>query len=522
MNPPAFELRATDLGARIGILQTKSSKIETPALLPVIHPVRQLIPCKEIKAMGFEAVMTNAYTTYKRLSDRAYEGIHKIIGFDGTVMTDSGGYQVLEFGSVEVDPLDIARFEEKIGSDIAIILDKPTGLDVTRKYASRTVIETLDSARRTLDVISRSDTIWTLPIQGGKYLDLVAKSATSSSKLDFGCFALGSPVEVMEQYDFSLLVKMILASKTRLPPSRPFHLFGAGHPLIIPLAVALGCDMFDSASYILYARNDRYITSAGTVRLDQLQYLPCDCKICSATSAKELRSRKKEERTYAIAMHNLFVLRQTIQETKQAIWEGRLWEYVKSRCSSHPLAYKAFKTAVSSSASFLEVGTQSYKDRGLFVYDIEDAQRPEIARHEDRISNLDLSREKHLVIVPETRSKPFLVSDIFQEILKGVDVKDILICCISPVFGLVPAEISDVYPISQITHVDDYYPHGDLILNRKRWRRIDALLPKKSPSSEWLRKEIENYSNRRPKSGSKTEVVISRTYKSFKRRLSQV
>ncbi len=510
------------MAARIGILQTKTSKIETPALLPVIHPVRQLIPCKEIKAMGFEAVMTNAYTTYKRLSDRAHEGIHKIIDFDGTVMTDSGGYQVLEFGSVEVDPLDIARFEEKIGSDIAIILDKPTGLDVTRKYASRTVVETLESARRTRDAVSNSDAIWTLPIQGGKYLDLVAKSASSSSKLDFGCFALGSPVEVMEQYDFSLLVKMILASKTRLPSDRPFHLFGAGHPLIIPLAVALGCDMFDSASYILYARNDRYITSAGTIRLEQLQYLPCDCKICSATSATELRSKKKEERVFAVAMHNLFVLRQTIQETKQAIWEGRLWEYVKSRCSNHPLAYRAFKTAVSSSESFLEVGTPSYKDRGVFVYDIEDTQRPEIARHAKRISNLDLSRRKHLVIVPETRSKPFLVSDIFQEILKSGDLEDILICYISPVFGLVPAEISDIYPISQMTQVVDYYPDGDLILNRKRWRRIDALLPKNGPSSEWLRREIETYTNRKSKSGSKTKVLISRTYKSFKRRLSQV
>ena len=129
-----FELKSTDVAGRIGILETRTSKIETPALLPVIHPVAQLVPCSDIRRMGFEAVMTNAYTTFKRLRDRASEGIHKIIGFDGTVMTDSGGYQVLEFGSVDIDPLQMAAFEEKLGSDIAIILDRPTGMGVTRSF----------------------------------------------------------------------------------------------------------------------------------------------------------------------------------------------------------------------------------------------------------------------------------------------------------------------------------------------------------------------------------------------------
>ncbi|MDG6923778.1 MAG: tRNA guanosine(15) transglycosylase TgtA, partial [Nitrososphaerota archaeon] len=305
MEPGSFELKATDLGARIGLLETKTSRIETPALLPVIHPVRQLLPSSEIRSMGFEAVMTNAYTTFRRLSERSHEGIHKLIGFDGTIMTDSGGYQVLEFGSVDTDPLTIASFEEKIGSDIAIILDRPTGLNVTRKYARDTVLETLESAKRTKASLTRKDMIWTLPIQGGKYIDLVSRSAKESSKLDYGMYALGSPVEVMEEYDFALLVEMILACKRRLPSHRPFHLFGAGHPLIIPLAVALGCDMFDSASYILYARNGRYISSGGTIRLEQLEFLPCICNVCSHVSARELKSLKFEERTLALARHNL-------------------------------------------------------------------------------------------------------------------------------------------------------------------------------------------------------------------------
>ena len=198
MSPGTLEVKSTDLAGRIGVFETKTSKFETPALLPVIHPARQLLPCPEIKAMGYEAVMTNAYTTFKRLKERAAEGIHHLIDFDGTVMTDSGGYQVLEFGSVDIDVLGMARFQELIGSDIAIILDKPTGLRVTKPYARKTVLETLDSAVKTKENLTRDDMVWTLPVQGGKYLDLVKKSAIKSSKLDYGCYALGSPAEVME------------------------------------------------------------------------------------------------------------------------------------------------------------------------------------------------------------------------------------------------------------------------------------------------------------------------------------
>ena len=76
--------------------------------------------------------------------------------------------------------------------------------------------------------------------------------------------ALGSPVEFMESYEYKLLAEMIIAAKKNIPTSIPLHLFGAGHPLTIPLAVALGCDTFDSASYMLYAKHDRVITEDGT------------------------------------------------------------------------------------------------------------------------------------------------------------------------------------------------------------------------------------------------------------------
>ena len=516
MSPGTLEIKSTDLAGRIGVFETKTSKFETPALLPVIHPVRQLLPCPEIKAMGYEAVMTNAYTTFKRLKERAGEGIHRIIDFDGTVMTDSGGYQVLEFGSVDIDVLGMARFEEQIGSDIAIILDKPTGLGVTKTYARKTVLETLDSARKTKENLTREDMVWTLPVQGGKYLDLVKKSAIESSKLDYSCYALGSPVEVMEEYDFPLLVQMIRASKKYLPETRPFHLFGAGHPLILPLAVAMGCDMFDSASYMLYAHNDRYISSSLTIRLEKLEFLPCVCPSCSKTNARELKSMAKQDRVLLLARHNLFALKQIMEETKQAIWEGRLWEYVRLKCSAHPQAFEAFKVAMSSDSEFLEVGNPELKDKGIFVYDRLDLERPEISRHFKKLQNLDLRKKNHLVVVPEPKTKPFLVSEIFMQILKLTDQKNTLICCNSKIFGLLPAEVSDIFPVSQITGNLKVPPVENQLL-RKQWSRIDFLA---KPGDE-LSTQTANVLRRRFKK-SKTKIVVSSTFKTFKKKLTQV
>ena len=92
-----FEISKCDLAGRIGTLETNHGKVQTPAFVPVIHPVKQSIPASKLKEMGFDMVITNAYITMKNYGQEAVErGIHDIIKYDGSVMTDSGGYQVLE------------------------------------------------------------------------------------------------------------------------------------------------------------------------------------------------------------------------------------------------------------------------------------------------------------------------------------------------------------------------------------------------------------------------------------------
>ncbi len=346
----SFEVRYSDLAGRIGKLVTPHGILETPAFIPVVHPVRQSISPRTLRKLGFDAVITNAYLALRHYGDEARKnGIHKIINSDCIVMTDSGGYQVLEYGQINVEPETIACFEIEIKSDIPVPLDKPTGFGLGHAKARRYVEDTLKNAKETLELVRTRDSIknnvigqesyrsvepiWVGPIQGGEHTDLVKYSAETLDKMGFELMAIGSPVEVMERYEFSILSEMIVSAKSSVP-TKPFHLFGAGHPITIPLVVALGCDTFDSASYILYAKEDRYMHANGTLKLQELSYFPCSCSVCSRFKTKELLQVDKEQRIIELGKHNLHVIKAEVSAVKQAIIDGRLWEYVLEKAES--------------------------------------------------------------------------------------------------------------------------------------------------------------------------------------------
>jgi 7-cyano-7-deazaguanine tRNA-ribosyltransferase len=438
-----FEVRYSDLAARIGRLETPHGVVETPAFVPVVHPVRQTISTQFLKKMGFQIVITNAYITLRHYGDEARKrGIHDIIGYDGAVMTDSGGYQVLEYGSVEVEPAAMAQFEKDIRSDIPIPLDKPTGYGLNYERAKEYVATTLKNCRETLDIVGDTDAIWVGPVQGAEHSDLVEHSAGELDRMGFKLMALGSPVELMEAYEFATLARMIVAAK-KIIPSKPVHLFGAGHPLTIPLAIALGCDMFDSASYMLYAKDGRYMTPSGTVRLDELAYLPCQCPICSSHSLQDLRVMQGDQRTIEIAKHNLHVLKAEVDSVKQAIMDGRLWEYVMQKARAHPKLMEAVQ--LFKDIEMLEAGTPLFKERAIFFYEPIDQHRPEAKRFR-RAASAFQSGKKKLVLCPEGEIHPFYSTRSYREIAKRFP--DAQVCSYSPFLGIIPAEISDVFPAS--------------------------------------------------------------------------
>ena len=135
----SFEIKEKDLLGKIGKLKTKTSTVETPLLFPVINPSNQPISSKRLKEVfGCQAIITNSYIIKKRYKNIPLEmGLHKFLDFDGAIMTDSGAYQILVYGEVEVSQKEIVAYQEGIGSDIATILDIPTGWKVTKEHGYR-------------------------------------------------------------------------------------------------------------------------------------------------------------------------------------------------------------------------------------------------------------------------------------------------------------------------------------------------------------------------------------------------
>ncbi len=454
-----FEILKTDLAGRIGIITTNHGRVHTPAFVPVVHPVNQKIPPQKLGQIGFELVITNAYITMNRYGEDAVKrGIHDIINFDGSVMTDSGGYQVLEYGKVSVSHQDMAKFEKMIGTDIAIPLDRPTGYGLPKKKARDYVDYTLEISKDALDKSEPNGQIWCGPIQGAEHLELVRKSTESLVNFGFEMLALGSPVEVMESYEYRILAKMIVEAKKLIPPSVPLHLFGAGHPLTIPIAVALGCDTFDSASYMLYAKHDRYILEDRTTHLADMQYFACNCEVCSGHTPKEILETETEERTVKLALHNLYAIKTEVDRTKEAIHEGRLWEYTMRKLRAHP---KLFETGevFCQNTKFLAKTTPRFKEKALFLYGAEDQFRPEVASYHNVVRAFR-SAKKEAVIIRDSHHKPFYLSENYTKLKKKFD-EDIQFCQYNPVLGLIPLEISDLYPAAHyVTAERDFSPGG--------------------------------------------------------------
>jgi 7-cyano-7-deazaguanine tRNA-ribosyltransferase len=453
----AFELRDRDLMGRIGRLRTKSGTVETPAFMPVINPLTQVIPPKRMKKeFHTDIIITNSYITKNNFSDVPNLDIHRLLDYDDVVMTDSGAYQILVYGGVEVTQAEIIDYQKKIRSDIAVILDIPTGWDVPREKVEYTVDETLRRAETALPLIEDSDALWVGPVQGGRYLDLVAKSAHKIGAMPYQIHALGSPTEVMERYLFPVLIDMIVAAKRNLPPDRPLHLFGAGHPMMFSLAVALGCDLFDSASYALYAKDGRYLTPNGTLRIEDINYLPCSCPVCRKHTAEELKDATKAERERLLAEHNLHVCMTEIDAVKQAIFEGSLWDLVERRSRGHPAITSALKR-LWEYRDDLERGSPAFKGHGVFYYDYHSLARPEVTRY-SRLLEENYRRPSEadtLLLITAPSHRPFNGSDEYRRLnhyiykALGKDADKLHICFYTAPYGPVPADLSETYPLSQ-------------------------------------------------------------------------
>jgi 7-cyano-7-deazaguanine tRNA-ribosyltransferase len=432
-----FEVKYTDLAGRIGLLETLHGKVETPALFPVIDLQRQELSVNDIQKLGFKQIITNSYLLYKRYGLNV-KSIHSLLDFNGVIMTDSGAYQILQYGEIDIEQEAILSYQRRLGVDIGVILDVPTG-DSGREEALKTVDITIHRAQKALDFIDpESDKIvWVLPIQGGRYLDLIEKSCRKALELPYRMYSIGSPTVFLEKYKYDIIGDMVYTARKILPWGRPLHLFGAGHPLIIPFMVALGVDTFDSASYILYARDNRIMTDKGVYRLDSIDYMPCNTEVCNKYTPKELLELPSNERTRLLALHNLQVIASAIRETKQAIKEGRLWELLLAYSRNHKSTYDLFRKFRKYS-TLIELHTPNTvaNPKGRRFLGAENFWNPVIIRHLKYLLTRHKPRKDEIRLYPPG-----------YELCGSIGTPGDYI--VTPFFGLVPLALCRSYPYSQ-------------------------------------------------------------------------
>ncbi|MDR1404746.1 MAG: tRNA guanosine(15) transglycosylase TgtA [Candidatus Methanoplasma sp.] len=442
-----FEIVKRDGLARIGRFETKSGVLETPALLPVINPkICTVTPRELCDEFAFSAIITNSYIIKNtpELKAKAQEiGLHEMLDFPGIIMTDSGTFQSHMYGEVEVTNEEIVEFQKSIGTDIGTVLDIFTEPHWTKDQTAESIEVTLERTEKACEI--KGDMMINGVVQGSVYPDLREYCARKMADMDADVHPIGGVVPLMEQYRYSELVDVVMSSKRGLNPSRPVHLFGAGHPMVLALAVLMGCDLFDSASYAKFARDDRMMFIDGTCRLQDMQSLGCNCPACRGLTLESLKKTDKKKKTAIIARHNLYQITDELALIKRYVREGRLWELTETRCRAHPAMLDALRE-LKKHREFMEKYDPISRDGAMFYTGTETRGRPVFGRYLSRIQDRYIPATDKAAIFYDGGSKPY--SRARPADFDRVRRSGYTPVVISP-FGPVPAELDEVYPIAQ-------------------------------------------------------------------------
>jgi 7-cyano-7-deazaguanine tRNA-ribosyltransferase len=427
-----FETRAFDAAGRIGELTVPRAgvTIETPALLPVVNPHIQTVDPSELySTFGAEILITNSYILHgsEDLRDRVLSsGLHDLLDFPGAIVTDSGSFQLAEYGEIDVNTEEILQFQHDIGADIGTPIDIPTPPDASREQAKEE-LGTTEERLTVAETVETGEMLVNAPIQGSTHLDFREKAARHAYGTDLDVFPVGAVVPLLNSYRYDDMVDVVAAAKRGLGVDAPVHLFGAGHPMMFALATALGCDLFDSAAYAIYARDDRYLTVRGTEHLADLAHFPCSCPVCIDHTPDEVRTMDDATRERLLARHNLHVTFSELRRVKQAIRRGNLLELVDARARGHPKMLDGYR-ALLDHAEQLERSDPVSKD-AVFHVSSECTRRPEVLRHHRRLERLAVEGD---ILLSEGGT-----NDSYDETWRVV-----------PPFGPFPRALSETYPLT--------------------------------------------------------------------------
>ena len=362
-NSFSFELRAnvSASAARRGTFHTPHGAVETPAFMPVgtLASVKG-VDVERVRQTGAQMVLANTYHLALRPGERIVEqlgGLHQFMGWDGPILTDSGGFQVfslaqntkvteqsavfrshLDGNLFELSPERAVAIQEALGSDVAMVLDHVVALPSSPEAVRDATERSVRWAARSRDAHRRADQAQFGIVQGGLDPGLRVECAERLTKLDFPGYAIGGLSVGEAPAD---MYRMIDATAPALPTDRPRYLMGVGRPEDILEAVRRGIDLFDCVLPTRNGRNGLAFTDAGPLRLRNKQYEvderpleeDCPCLACrhSRGYLRHLFLANEMLGPVLVSQHNLTYYQRLLAGARAAIEAGLFENYLQAK-----------------------------------------------------------------------------------------------------------------------------------------------------------------------------------------------
>ncbi len=352
MTPPVtFTPGATDGAARTGVMSTPHGDVETPNFMAVgTRASVKLVDTEDLDRLGAQILLANTYHLMLRPGEslvRDLGGLHGFMAWDGPILTDSGGYQVLSLepridedglvfassydGSrVELTPERSVAVQEALGADIAMALDVPVPLPASRRVAEAAMERTLRWAERCLAAKERSDQALFGIVQGGADPELRAASAAATADLGFPGFGIGGLAVGETPAERAVAIE---ATVPHLPEDAVRYVMGLGDTEGLLDAVARGVDLFDCVLPTRLARHGKALTRSGDISIKRGEWETddrpieegCDCVACRRYTRAHIRHlhRTNEPTGHRLlTLHNLAYTYRLMDDMRRHIRAG--------------------------------------------------------------------------------------------------------------------------------------------------------------------------------------------------------
>ena len=354
-----FELLARDGAARRGRLTLAHGTVDTPAFMPVgtYGSVKAMSPA-ELHDLGAQIVLGNTFHLWLRPGldiIGAHGGLHRFMGWDGPILTDSGGFQVFSLGALRkigeegvkfaspvngdrlfLTPEESMRIQRVLNSDIAMIFDECTPYPAAHSQAAESMRLSLRWAQRSKSAHEGNTNALFGIVQGGMFEDLRDESLAALARIGFDGYAIGGLSVGEPKPDMQ---RILAHTAPRLPAERPRYLMGVGTPEDIVFAVGHGIDMFDCVLPTRNARNGWLFTRRGTVRIRNAGHASdtgpldpdCSCYTCRNFTRAYLHHLQRVNEILGARLntiHNLSYYQELMRGLREAIAAGTLDAHV--------------------------------------------------------------------------------------------------------------------------------------------------------------------------------------------------